>query len=103
MDLQRGPDIDLSDLDSSGGDGAATPPGGPERRRGGGSPVRFGRFAPIFLIIALIVGIERVSMLMFVMRDPPPEALILGGSAFIVCVMTVFCVGAWQFGKHRRG
>jgi hypothetical protein len=79
------------------------PPEAYPPRRGGGRPKTPAvRFAPIFFVIAAFVGIERVSMLMFVMRDPSPTVLAVAGTAFISVVMTVAGIGAWQFGKYRR-
>lgn len=68
----------------------------------GSAPVPLRKVLLYLLGAALIIGIERVSMLMFVMRDPDPTLLVIAGATFLTCVTVVFVVGVTLFGRARR-
>jgi len=102
MDVDDGAEISLDTPDS----GAPTTPLPPPTSRGGGEPsgqpMRIARFAPWFGAIALIVGIERTSMVLVVAESLPLWVRLAGLTTFFAMVVLVMSVGGWLFARNFR-
>jgi hypothetical protein len=94
-------ELDLTDVDVPTFSPVPPPPVDPPRRRPSRGPhIPFAKFAPAFLGIAALVGIERTSMVIVVAESYPTWVRLTALGVFCAVVTVVAVVGGVIFARN---